>query len=249
MKILYTLVLIFIIKNTRVILLTTPDRVWFQSFRVNVSMVKLKVLCLHGYRQNESTFRERTGALRKLLKRNVEFFFISAPHVIPEEDNMKRPPEQQERGWFFSRPEKAYKGTDETDLCIGLEESIETVRQASVQLGPFDGVLAFSQGASLASMFGYYKDLPELQFQFMIFFSGFKSLLKPHSHVYANRFHCPSFHTLGASDSIIPPHMSRELAGTFEDPVTYDHEGGHFIPASPQLRTALQDFLRPFLAD
>ena len=210
--------------------------------------MKLKILCLHGYRQNETTFRERTGALRKLLKRNADFFFISAPHVIPEEENLKRPLEQQERGWFFSRPGKAYKGTDETDLCIGLEESLEAVRHAVSELGPFDGVLAFSQGASLASMFCYYRDSnPELHFQFMIFFSGFKSGLKPHSHMYTTEFQCPSFHTMGASDSIIPPQLSRELAATFQDSVTYNHEGGHFIPASPMLRTALQDFLKPFL--
>ena len=210
-------------------------------------MVKLKVLCLHGYRQNETIFRERTGALRKLLKRNVEFFFISAPHLITQEDNIT-PTEQQERGWFFSRPERAYKGTDESDTCIGLEESLDRVRQAVTELGPFDGILAFSQGASLASTFCYYKDkYPELQFQFMMFFSGFKSLLKPHSQFYINQFQCPSFHTIGASDTIIPPEMSRDLAAVFKDSITYDHNGGHFIPASPQLRTALQDFLKPFL--
>ncbi len=210
-------------------------------------MVKLKILCLHGYRQNETMFRERTGALRKLLKRNVEFFFISAPHLIKEEA-IGTPIEQQERGWFFSRPERAYKGTDETDTCIGLEVSLETVQQAVKEMGPFDGVLAFSQGASLASTFCYFKEkYPELEFQFMIFFSGFKSLLKPHSQVYTNQFQCPTFHSIGATDAIIPPEMSRDLAALFKDSITYNHNGGHFIPASPQLRTALQDFLTPFL--
>ena len=213
-------------------------------------MVKLKILCLHGYRQNEAIFRERSGALRKLLKKEADFFFISAPHVIPEEENLGKPAEQQVRGWFFSRPEKAYKGTDETDTCIGLEESLELVRKTIADSGPFDGILAFSQGASLASMLCYYKQQmtePNLHFQFIIFFSGFKSLLKPHSYMYRRQFQCPSFHTIGESDSVIPPQMSRDLAGVFDSPVTYSHIGGHFIPASPQLRTALQDFLKPFL--
>lgn len=214
-------------------------------------MAKLKVLCLHGYRQNETTFRERTGALRKLLKRHVDFFFISAPHVIAEEENLKRPDEQQERGWFFSRSEKAYKGTDETDTCIGLEQSLEAIRQAVINLGPFDGVLAFSQGGCFASMFSSYKDTyPDLQFKFIIFFSGFKSLLTVHSHIYStSRFSCPTFHTIGRSDTIIPAAMSRDLVAHCQDAISYEHDGGHFIPASLQLRTALQDFLKPFLND
>lgn len=230
--------------------LISRDFVYAAPINLVKKMAKLKVLCLHGYRQNETIFRERTGALRKLLKRNVDFFFISAPHVIPEEENLKKPADQQERGWFFSRPEKGYKGTDETDTCIGLEQSLKTVQEAFINLGPFDGILAFSQGGCFASMFPAYKDTyPELQFQFIIFFSGFKSLLKVHrQQLYgSSQVNCPTFHTIGLSDTVIPAAMSRDLVTHYQDAVTYEHNGGHFIPASPQLRTALQDFLKPFL--
>ena len=40
---------------------------------------KLKVLCLHGYRQNEVTFREKLGAFRKLVGKRVELVFFSSP--------------------------------------------------------------------------------------------------------------------------------------------------------------------------
>lgn len=213
-------------------------------------MVKLKVLCLHGYRQNETTFKERTGALRKLLKRDVDFIFISAPHVIPEPQNLTRPHEEQERGWFFSRPEKAYRGIDETDLCIGLEESLQVVKKALTDLGPFDGILGFSQGACLISILCFQKEYEKdlmIEFQFVILFSGFKSLLTPHSYMYTNPFHCPSFHTIGETDGIIPARMSSDLAKSFSDAITYHHHGGHYVPASPQLHSALQDFIKPFL--
>lgn len=42
-------------------------------------MSPLRVLCIHGYRQNGSTFREKTGAFRKLLKKQVELIFVDAP--------------------------------------------------------------------------------------------------------------------------------------------------------------------------
>lgn len=50
-------------------------------------MTGLRVLCLHGYRQNGTMFREKTGSLRKLLKKQVaDFVFIDAPHLIPMEE-------------------------------------------------------------------------------------------------------------------------------------------------------------------
>lgn len=42
-------------------------------------MSPLRVLCIHGYRQNGGTFREKTGAFRKLLKKQVELIFVDAP--------------------------------------------------------------------------------------------------------------------------------------------------------------------------
>lgn len=49
--------------------------------------VPLRILCIHGYRQNGNSFREKTGALRKLLKKQVELVYISAPHQVPAIQN------------------------------------------------------------------------------------------------------------------------------------------------------------------
>ena len=43
---------------------------------------KLKILCLHGYRQNEKMFREKTGAFRKVVGKYVDLVFITAPHEV-----------------------------------------------------------------------------------------------------------------------------------------------------------------------
>lgn len=53
-------------------------------------MTQLRILCLHGYRQNGNMFREKTGSFRKLLKKHVaEFVFIDAPHLIPIQDEQE----------------------------------------------------------------------------------------------------------------------------------------------------------------
>lgn len=47
---------------------------------------KLKVLAIHGYRQNEDVFRQKTGSFRKLVHKFAQFTYVTAPHkVIPVE--------------------------------------------------------------------------------------------------------------------------------------------------------------------
>ncbi|KAJ2795108.1 Ovarian cancer-associated protein 2 [Coemansia helicoidea] len=45
---------------------------------------RLKVLCLHGYMQNAKVFRQRTGALRKGLRNDVDFVYVTAPHAATD---------------------------------------------------------------------------------------------------------------------------------------------------------------------
>lgn len=47
-------------------------------------MAPLRVLCVHGYRQSGASFREKTGALRKLLKTKVHLVYVDAPHLLGE---------------------------------------------------------------------------------------------------------------------------------------------------------------------
>ena len=51
---------------------------------------KLKLLCLHGYRQNAEVFKQKTGSFRKCLHKWVDFTYVTAPHkVIPLDDLSK----------------------------------------------------------------------------------------------------------------------------------------------------------------
>ncbi|KAK9084399.1 hypothetical protein Scep_030870 [Stephania cephalantha] len=44
---------------------------------------KLRILCLHGFRQNASNFKGRTASFAKKLKNMVELTYIDAPHEVP----------------------------------------------------------------------------------------------------------------------------------------------------------------------
>jgi hypothetical protein len=118
----------------------------------NEPISKLRLLMLHGYRQNEMAFRERSGGLRKALKNYVsEFVFCEAPHLISnnnQEETTKEEEEKKEsneRGWWFSS-DSAYNALELTENDKGLNESLEYINQIFETKGPFDGILGFSQG-------------------------------------------------------------------------------------------------------
>lgn len=213
-------------------------------------MGKLKVLCLHGYRQNSKIFRERSGGFRKLFKKNIDFTFVTAPHVIPEDDNLARPEEDREKGWWFSRPGKSYNALDKTDISTGYQDSLQVVKEKFASEGPFDGIMGFSQGAAFAALLCILQSNPTeegVRFKFAILVAGFMSLVSPHAVLYSTPIDCPSFQTIGATDGIIPTQSSEDLLATFINPVAYRHDGGHYIPSSPHLRTALLEFIAPFM--
>ena len=128
-------------------------------FRFIIGLL-LQILCLHGYRQSAQVFKDKTGSLRKLLKKHAELVYISAPHLIPasptaisnETQVISDEKTEEQRGWYFSTEALTFNSHDATDFSWGLKESIEVISRAFEELGPFDGILGFSQGAALGSI-------------------------------------------------------------------------------------------------
>lgn len=56
-----------------------------------------------------------------------------------------------ELGWYFCQ-DKHYHSTQATDHYVGIEESISRVESVIESDGPFDGFLAFSQGAQFLAI-------------------------------------------------------------------------------------------------
>ena len=200
----------------------------------------LQILCLHGYRQNGTVFKDKTGSLRKLLKKHAELIYITAPHLIPVNSSQEMSTEStpaEQRGWYFSTEEKTFNSHDVTDFSRGIDDSLEVIASAFRELGPFDGILGFSQGAALATFLcqllqkggnsaddccdfcHYFHPLSlilvpielKYSFEFVILVSGFPSKLSPHSHYYESVNQIKSLHVIGETDRIVEkgnPHNS-----------------------------------------
>jgi len=203
---------------------------------------KLKILCLHGYRQSEISFREKTGGLRKGLKSLAEFEFIRAPHAVHNEE--------QSYSWFYSNPAThdilTYNCLDSSTEDPGFDESVQFILDHVSKNGPYDGILAFSQGACLTSMLcsmkGAESALADLSF--VMLFNGFRSRITKHDKYYTDTIDTVrSLHVYGQTDEVIPVDMSEKLVTSFHDPVKFMHPGGHFVPSSAPVRNFCKEFL------
>lgn len=206
----------------------------------------LRILVLHGFRQNASNMRGRMSALRKQLRHVAEFVYMDAPHELPfyylKEKPEKRPGLPR-RGWLVLPEqlggcagdwEPAPEGLDPmqfTRQVAGWAETKASILDFLEKHGPFDGIMGFSQGAMVASLTACMLCLAENDrhsqarvqppFQFGIFCSGYPAYIQEHVQLYkqCTPIPCPSLHIFGGGghDRQISRCKSEELADLFAD--------------------------------
>ncbi|XP_076259545.1 esterase AGAP003155 [Rhynchophorus ferrugineus] len=216
---------------------------------------KLKILVLHGYRQNAEVFRAKTGSFRKIVHKWAQFNYVTAPHKVLLVDNtdvldnpdVGQAQDEEQYGWFFNRDDKTYRGIRQGGPAIGYDTSVNLIEEVFEKEGPFDGILGFSQGACFL---GLLCDLQQrgltkhIKFNFAICFSGFKSQSWPHLKYYLDTLELPSMHVFGETDKVIPTEMSEALALCFKDPLIVRHGGGHYVAASSAQKHEYQKFFK-----
>jgi predicted esterase len=221
-----------------------PDR------EVSVAGKKLRILCLHGYHGSPDALRSQMTGLFEGLDSLAEFVYVSAPSR-----------ETGDFGWWHAVPidspagsvmpgdpgvppgERRYEGWPRTRAFI---ESV------FAKQGPFDGVFGFSQGAALTGLLVGLRapdgkptaDRP-LVFGFAMMVGGFMTADPGLLGLYASKesYALPSLHIIGRSDFIVPGEISKALAANFKDPLILEHDGGHVIAATPEIRKRVGAFL------
>ncbi|KJE94170.1 dihydrofolate reductase [Capsaspora owczarzaki ATCC 30864] len=209
----------------------------------------LRILCLHGYTQNATVFRERTGSLRKALKGVAELFYLDAPHKLRPADEDRFPVEDDGQSLAWWIPDLPHRTT-----FRGFDESIAYVQAHCQREGPFDGILGFSQGAAMTAVLCSQasaaagaeqaaQGAATPRFRFAMMFAGFPVKDPTYQHFYEKQIHIPSLHVYGESDGIIAPHNSKRLADLFDNSVVHVHVGGHFLPSQASMRGVYLDFI------
>lgn len=238
----------------------------------------MKLLMLHGYTQNGNNFQRK---LRKLEQR-LHTIFPGSEFVWPEgplqlcasgvpgydlASNEKQYLEGPElRAWFHLQ-------NMQVNPPQGLLQSIDMLAEVLERDGPFDGVIAFSQGTVLAAILASllqgksrheafqehlqtsrdimpypeaFKDIQHPPFKFGILYAG--RVFEP---TYFNWLYNPpietSFcHFVGKWDPMVAPE-ERDLVLTKlssgPDSRTITHCGGHFVPVDDLNTDHVVDFL------
>ncbi|CAA94571.1 Esterase C25G4.2 [Caenorhabditis elegans] len=209
------------------------------------SQPKLRILCLHGYRQCDQSFRQKTGSTRKLVKSLAEFEFVNGVHSVAVDEHV-----DSSRAWWFSNNEAmSFSSRESTEVAVGFEESVAAVVKFIEENGPFDGLLGFSQGASMVHLLIAKAQLGEIKLpgiRFAIFFSGFLSLSSKHDSLTLLRIkEFPSMHVFGDADEIVARPKSEKMADMFDvEPLRIAHDGGHVVPSMSKHKEKIAGFMR-----
>eukprot|EP00123_Amoebidium_parasiticum_P021101 comp6157_c0_seq1/m.1985 comp6157_c0_seq1/g.1985 ORF comp6157_c0_seq1/g.1985 comp6157_c0_seq1/m.1985 type:complete len:222 (-) comp6157_c0_seq1:141-806(-) len=215
---------------------------------------KLSILVLHGGYQSKDMFYKKTGSLRKLIKNYADLSYVCATHVATEEEMAKRgitiAPEDLPvyRWWSVSdgqwRDSKTY---------LGMDETMDVIKRAFREQGPFDGVLGFSQGGVLAAMLcGLNAPIPTpdnpISFRFAIIAAAFPPTGEPYRQLLEEKVNelVPTLHVFGENDVVVNCEASETLASLFPTATVWKHPGGHTVPANAEAKAVYAKFLAQF---
>ena len=204
---------------------------------------KLRILCLHGFRQTAGSFLGRTIGLRRRLGDDIDWFFVEAPHSLPHmcqsTSTHPPPPAAAKRCWLLD--DAPSRSDEELNLeaggsskrllnqTRGLTESLSRIMDFARAYGPFDGVLGFSQGSALSAiMCQLQQEGGELGFtlKFAILASGYSVNALP-SQTSSGPIRLPSLHIFRGRNEP-GPEGGHHRTGPDSDLQTVDHQ----VPAS-----------------
>jgi predicted esterase len=223
---------------------------------------RLRVLCLHSFRTSSDILRTQMeiAGWEQSLGDLVEFTCAPDGHPasgeVPKDVAMFFPDAEYYEWW------NATKNEDGVVEYRGVEASLEKVRQRFAA-DAFDGVLGFSQGATLTTVlaakgaaegWGPFADArggasgdESAAMTFAVCVGGMLARTPAARDLYerarAVRASTPSLHLIGDADRVMPPSFSERAAEQFLDATTVRHARGHVIP---KLEGATLETVRAF---
>ncbi|KAJ2708148.1 Ovarian cancer-associated protein 2 [Coemansia spiralis] len=220
-------------------------------------MAKPKILCLHGFGESAELFKIRSRNLGALVGDHAELVYVDAPidvgslHMTTSDlADAGAASGFTNLSWWWLRRGKTYEAR-------GLGESLALMGKVLNEQGPFNGIVGFSQGASLAVLVCALLagregplslgDISHPQLKFLIVAGAFQLEMPIYEYIYADKLDVPSLHIRGIYDTVVAPDRSLKVQSCFVAPEAFEFVGGHFIPQSPQCARTLRAFLLPFV--
>jgi len=212
----------------------------------NLTKSKRKILMVHGYGQTADSFRRKTGAIRRSVKSMGEFDFIEATLTAPPREGLEE--EHDGKAWWL------WNHSHTNPINTGWKESLEQIILTLEQHGPYDAIFGFSQGASMVSLVVAEQERRNTQwFRHACFVGGFLPRMPEMRNAIVAGLQdttIPTWHSYGASDTIIPSSMSVELVEAMGKHATVCvHPGGHLVSSSKETRSSFKQWMKSLEED
>ncbi|KAE9555689.1 hypothetical protein FO519_001160 [Halicephalobus sp. NKZ332] len=201
-----------------------------------------RFLCLHGYRQDGRALRQKMGSLRQKFSKTVEFDYVDAPHLAKVGDE---PQIASELSWYATSETGEFYAHSTSPKAYGFEESIEVLDKHCEEHGPYNALLGFSQGGTMAHLyFAHCVKSGKKPFKGIVVFAGFPSKVDEHRELMTCKNDAENLFILSTYDTVITSNYTEELARNgYSNPNLLYHEGRHGIPNNKVLQLPLQTFI------
>lgn len=188
-----------------------------------IKEMSLKILCLHGYRQNGELMRKR---IKQLLGNSIKYELICPTGTFDIDESMK--------GWWSLESKEAFlqkhKYIDYDNAVQNLMKQIDGI--------DIDYIIGFTQGAVFSTLLlGHNK----LHVKGIILMSG--SDIMDEELITFNMIKTPSLHFVGEKDELCPLIYSQKLVERYVTGKIVFHKHGHVIPTSKQSRDIILEFI------
>ncbi|KAI8030716.1 Rhodanese-like domain-containing protein 6 [Camellia lanceoleosa] len=168
---------------------------------------KPRILCLHGFRTSGEILKKQMGRWSEMVMGRLDLVFLDGPCPAAGQSDVEGFFDPLYYAWFqFRQDFSEYMNFDE---CIAYIEDCMT------RIGPFDGLLGFSQGALLSTA------LPGMQTEGV-------ALTRLAENAFSSPIECSSLHFISEKDLAKP--YAIELLDSFVDPFVIYHHEGHVVP-------------------
>lgn len=200
--------------------------------------MSLKILCLHGKSQNKEIFRTKLGSIPRKLKKLATLKILNAPFRLDEnpDDDVK-----DAYTWF-------HKDSKNNIDISSINQSILYLQSEWEENGPYDGIIAFSMGGTMASIM--------CNKEFIDYFFNLKFLICIGSPDIPDSYgniqisnHINSLHFGGEKDLNVDIESSKRLSNHFTSPRFISHEFGHCIPMKSQYINEIVKFVEENLVN
>ena len=197
-----------------------------------------KILCLHGYSMNGEWMQEWMEPLQELLGDAVELICPQGPVACPEDEVRKvwgglgtsLPGRRigEGKNWCW------YRATDDVPpRYLYVDDALSCLTGLFEQHGPIDGVIGWSQGATLAALLVgemLVEQESHFQFNWVVLGAGSIPADRRFEKYFGQQFDFPSLHIIGEKESLFMKQRSEALYKRFENGQCLNPPVGHVWP-------------------